>query len=500
MKTKFKYIIGLALIACMGCSDWLDVNPRTELKQEIEYETENGYKEVLNGVYIQLASEDLYGKNMTMYFPELLLHTWVPENTTIRTVDYYIYNWDFENAQAEALIENIYKAYYRAIAHLNDILGHIDADKNLFQNGNYDLIKGEVLGLRGFLHLELLRLFGPVPDETAGSKAAIPYAEELSKDPSLFRTLAYDEVCSKIIRDLNAAEELLKNDPLVNADNQHLNNPTSDFGSDMEKPNDEWQFYRQVRFNLYAVKGAKARYYHWIGDKENAVKYAQEVINSEKFRLTNGTDYSSSADYEQNLVFLSEHLFGVDVPKLQTIVQPLFKDENATLVPFNVSSASKYPFIQNVYENTTNDIRYGNGTYWQFRNSRWHFLKYTGSDAIEASTQVPVLRLAEMYLILFEDLDQGAVRPYWVTFCQSRALPETWYDRFNVGTDIATYLEREWRKEFMGEGQAFFYYKKHGNDYAGVQYPTTSTNFGSVTFPEEWAFQIPLPDSQTIFD
>lgn len=500
MKTIFKYTIGLVLVSCIGCSDWLDVNPRTELKQEIEYETENGYKEVLNGVYIQLASKNLYGKNMTMYFPELLLHTWIPKNTTIRTADYYIYSWDFENALAETVIEDIWKAYYRAIAHLNDILGHIDGNKAIFQNGNYELIKGEALGLRGFLHLELLRLFGPIPDETAGSKMAIPYAEEISKNPNLFRTLTYDEVCKKIIRDLNDAEEYLKDDPLTKADNQHLNNPTSNFGTDMEKPADKWHFYRQVRFNYYAVKGAKARYYHWMGDKKNAVKYAKEVIDSEKFRLTNGTDYTSSGDYEQNLVFLSEHLFGVDVPKLQTIVQPLFKNEEATLVPFNVNSATNYPFIEEVYESAMGDIRYGNGTYWQMRNNCWHFLKYTGSDKIDACNQVSVLRLAEMYLILFEDLEQSAAKTYWKVFCQSRALPETWHNRFDEGMDIATYLEREWRKEFMGEGQAFFYYKRHGNDYTGVKWPTTNTNWGSVKFPEERAFQIPIPDSQTVFD
>ena len=282
MKKKLIYII--ILIACMGCNDWLDVQPRTEMKEEAIFQTEDGFKEALIGVYIQLASTNLYGKNTSMHFTELLANVWYPEQNSSK-VEYNITKWKYENAEVEELIENIWKAYYRSIVHLNDILGHIDAAEAIFSYGNYELIKGEALGLRGFLHLELLRLFGPIPDETADAKPAIPYAEAMSKDPRLFQTLTYRQVCEKIIRDLNAAEELLKNEPIVHSEATYLNSPdhwiwNSDYKEN--KPQDEWQFYRQVRFNYYAVKGAKARFYHWIGDTDNALKYANEVIEAKK--------------------------------------------------------------------------------------------------------------------------------------------------------------------------------------------------------------------------
>ena len=88
----------------------------------------------------------------------------------------------------------------------------------------------------------------------------------MTKDPGKLRTITYKEVCEKIIRDLDAAEKLLEKDPILVGSNTQLNQPAYDWEG---KPQDEWQFYRQVRFNYYAVKGAKARYYHWIGDKEN---------------------------------------------------------------------------------------------------------------------------------------------------------------------------------------------------------------------------------------
>ena len=39
--------------------------------------------------------------------------------------------------------------------HLNNVLGNLETTGVTFTNGNEDLIKGEALGLRGFLHLEL---------------------------------------------------------------------------------------------------------------------------------------------------------------------------------------------------------------------------------------------------------------------------------------------------------------------------------------------------------
>lgn len=493
MKKRLIYII--ALIACMGCNDWLDVKPRTEMKEEVMFQTEDGFKEALIGAYIQLASEDLYGKNTSMYFTDLVGNVFYPEQSTAK-VEYNVTKWQYENAEVEALIEKIWKAYYRCIVHLNDILGHIDAAEAIFSYGNYELIKGEALGLRGFLHLELLRLFGPIPDETANAKAAIPYAEVMSKDPRQFQTLTYRQVCEKIIRDLNAAEELLKNDPIVHSEASYLNMPNhyiwnGDYKEN--KPQDEWQYYRQVRFNYYAVKGTKARFYHWMGDRENALEYAKEVIEAEKFRLTNERDYTDAySDFKANLVMLSEHLFGVDVPKLQDIVRPLFKDEQALLQMY-------YPsyYLAPVYENNNNDVRYkpGESRYWTVTTSyppKCYFKKYTGNDKIETSNRVPLLRLAEMYLIMIEDSKPGMADNYWHDYILARGLPESLQETLTSETTVLSRAEKEYLKEFIGEGQMFFFYKKHK-----AEKMTSST---TVKVSDMAIYEIPRPQSQTVFD
>ena len=54
-------ILSVFLFALMGCNNWLDVNPRTEMKEDELLSSEDGYKSALTGVYIQLSLAPLYG-------------------------------------------------------------------------------------------------------------------------------------------------------------------------------------------------------------------------------------------------------------------------------------------------------------------------------------------------------------------------------------------------------------------------------------------------------
>ena len=55
----------LAAISLSSCSDWLDVRPADEIKEEYLFETGNGYRTALNGIYRKLATFDLYGSNLS---------------------------------------------------------------------------------------------------------------------------------------------------------------------------------------------------------------------------------------------------------------------------------------------------------------------------------------------------------------------------------------------------------------------------------------------------
>ena len=45
------FVSCLAAISFSSCSDWLDVRPADEIKEEYLFETGNGYRTALNGIY-----------------------------------------------------------------------------------------------------------------------------------------------------------------------------------------------------------------------------------------------------------------------------------------------------------------------------------------------------------------------------------------------------------------------------------------------------------------
>ena len=207
---KIYYLATLFLaVSLSSCNDWLDVNPRSQIKSEVLFETEDGFKQAVNGVYIRLAQTDLYGKNANMYIPETMARTWSVPLQNVNLTMYSVANYDFTDSGAESLNNSTLSAYYNAIAQCNDILENLHNTDVHFTYDNDKLIRGELTGLRAFLHLDVLRLWGPYPDNVSGSTTAIPYVTEMTNAVDKLRSKTWDEVVSLIEKDLNEAETIL---------------------------------------------------------------------------------------------------------------------------------------------------------------------------------------------------------------------------------------------------------------------------------------------------
>lgn len=97
-----KYIniifISLAVLLCTACDDWLDVSPKTEIKSDDNYASEQGYKDALTGVYLLLAEENLYGKELTFGMLDAMAQYY----TGMRSNNTYTYDaaFDYDNTKS----------------------------------------------------------------------------------------------------------------------------------------------------------------------------------------------------------------------------------------------------------------------------------------------------------------------------------------------------------------------------------------------------------------
>lgn len=479
MKRFTGYITGILLIACIGCSDWLDVNPRMEVREEQQFDSEEGFKNVLTGIYMQLASQQLYGQYLTMSYTELMAQHWKADENTVNGS---FQTFDFKQVESEIL--RMWNAYYQSIANLNLILKNIEGAENLFLNGNYQLIKGEALALRAFLHFELLRLWGPSPTVAADNDLAIPYVTEMTKDVDKLVSVSYAQVLKKVMEDIEAAEKLLANEPAVEYCYKAFISPAS-YQSE-PSPEDEFQLYRQNRFNYYALKALKARVYLWQGIKDKALENAQAVIDAidtdggKKFTLTTGSQLGIG-----KVTFPQEQIFTLYKQTLSDIVQAVFQsnqgleqDKNKLEIAYEVSVSP-------------DDIRYAKNRFWEEKslNSsstvRNFFLKYD-----EVNT-VPVIRLAEMYLIAMECSSLSDAAKLFTDYRISRNMDASIDRGFAGPVELDERLEKEYRKEFYGEGQMFFYYKRKG---------VTAFTWPQQTNMEIADYQLPKPKEQSMFE
>ena len=74
----------LLTLAFTSCKKWLDIQPQSEVSEEVLFSTAEGFEEALVGVYTKCSGEGLYGKELTAGTPEVLA-----QNYTLTDTDPY---------------------------------------------------------------------------------------------------------------------------------------------------------------------------------------------------------------------------------------------------------------------------------------------------------------------------------------------------------------------------------------------------------------------------
>jgi len=474
---KIKNIITLLVLVATvltSCEDWLDVSPKSQIKEEDHFSREGGYKDELTGVYTAMTGTSLYGRNLGIGFTEVLSHSYdVDANSNW----YYASQYDYTNSTVESTITTIWSQIYNAIANLNIIIKNIDqADSTSFTDNNYYIYKGEAYGLRAFLHFDLMRLFAcaPVMD---GNANGVPYVTEYST--SVAGQVSVNETMDLIIKDLLTARENLSHDSLKIGSSPYT-----------------WRSQRTCYFNYYAATLTLARAYLWKGDTENALKYAKEIIDkneedalSPPFGWVHYTIMQSTNKTEIDYSFSSEHIFHLLMNDWEDTGAYYFTSAAST----NALSPSE-DTAQDIYELSKgygNDYRYLKG--YEQDGEKKYMCKFWHIEGNAYCDIYPLLRLSEAYYIAAEckkTSDPDGAIDLLNTVRSARNLSLLPLEYGLTADEIQNEIYKEYRKEFVGEGgQLFFYYKRTNAQ--------TITN--SAVRPGKSVYVLPIPTNDKDF-
>jgi hypothetical protein len=477
-----KFIIYLAplILLVTSCKKWLDVKPVTQVAAEQLYSTSEGFEEALDGVYTRCSKRDLYGTELTMGLPDVLALDWLinPNGDYLNYLQSSLYN--YKDANFISKKDSIWGGLYNAIANDNLLLQHVDSGKVLSAM-EHSLIKGEALALRAYLHFDILRLFAPSYFTGSGS-AGVPYVTAFSNKVTPTSSVA--DVMKLILKDLNDAKSLLREaDPILSAD-YVVGYPGDIAASEISSPTLFLQN-RRHRLNYYAVCGELARAYLYMNDKTNALSNALEVINSKKFPWTKQADFINPDPKLKDRILYNELLFAWPIPTYtDTLTRYFGAGGNSLYITPDMAST--------IYETGglgASDLRYKQ---WFNPGSYISLVKYSRDpDTNRHPLVAPAIRLSEMYYIAAESSyasDPGTALSYVDSVRSARGV-----DILQVTSpdDFMTQLVKEARKEFYGEGQLFFMYKRLNR---GIVGPT-----GIINAPLDKTFVLPLPLNEIEF-
>lgn len=480
MKTKNKLILMLILLSGVfyGCSDYLDVTPKDKQTQEQLFGSRSGFYAAVNGVYNKLPSTALYGRNLSYEMIDLLALRYNPVSTSGTMISATV-GWTYTNDNLKSTLTSVWSTAYNTILNCNVILDNLDKQQGLLTEKETNLLRGEMLALRAFLHFDMLRLFGPIY-KVNPKAAAIPYNESV-KVTNLPLLPADSVIFHKILRDLGQAEKYLAEDPVL------TEGPLATAPEDGEEV---YLRYRQLRFNYYAVLALEARVYLYGQDKENARLTALKLIQDPAVKaFFPAVDPAKLLGNSQtpDRVFSTEVLMGMYKKARADIYTYSFEAENAGtgLLQPRIDYVNSMLFV-----GESGDYRMQSqwapatglgATGYIF--TKYRTLKFPDPNNTPFyATFMPLIRLSEMYYIAAECEKEVKDGYAWLNeIRQLRGVPVL---PIVDAADLMKYIRTEYLREFYGEGQAFFMYKrmnasilKEENGYNNNTYTCTAARF-----------------------
>jgi hypothetical protein len=474
-----------------GCKKWLEVQPSDLIVDTELFNNATGFRNALNGVYIQAARKDLYGKNLSWglnssYSQEYMLGKMGIEQQIAQ-------DFDKDHANSKQIIDGIWSVAYNNITNCNKLLKEIDElgeDKFIEGRSERNMIIGEATAMRALMHFEILRLYAPSPAQDVSGKY-IPYVN--TYPAKLNPPVASSQVIEQIISDLEKAQGLVaESDTLRNRDGLSAGIQTMLSGLGFVPPGGSFFAFRMHRLNYVAIHALLARVYLYSGNFAKAKQSAKFVyenfgphgrLNWWKFTAEENTTGANRYNKLANDILFASY----DGDLLANLNASYYSSYRLSPDVDQWFPASERDYRATYISEVQTDIVTQKGKV----SDKWNESRSATAEVKSQNTIIPVIRLSEVYYIYSEMLfKDGQVDQALNVLNQVRNARGN-LSTFNL-TDEASFYEEllaEYRREFLTEGQTFFAYKRLRRNLMR----------GTQVIPMDDRFTLPVPQQEQIF-
>ena len=458
----YRYILCvLALCGLTACENFLDITPQGQVERDDLLSTADGVEDAMYGVYASMRNNSLYGQEMSFFTLDVLAQYFYDGSEMNDNLNQLL-AYNYKHSAVQTIFETLWTAMYKNISNVNSVLSDGLAAGAESYPGK--VFRGEALGLRAFMHFDLVRLFAPAYTRNPDA-VGIPYATTFSLDTPDF--VSVREVYAHIVADLLEAERLLADEASYAGRSDYMTK-------------------RQVHFNIHAVRATLARVYLCMGDHAKAYAYARKVMDDSGLSLLRKEQITGDV---AGVVSEQEGIFGIFSSSefYDNVKRILWERTNGTSLDLR-SDFEDYFEVSDQRRSAYVDQR---------EDGNYRFVKLLDTYKLNAISRqderisgLNLIRLPEMYYIAAESLlrgeqhDRSGAAALLAQVRQSRGCTEP-IDETTDETVMEAIFADSYR-ELMGEGQTFFAMKRLNRDIRSVR--------GLTVTASDDIYVVPVPD------
>lgn len=468
-------VYAAALLGSLSsCNKYLDVKPEGFVSEEDAYKDITAVNARLNSIYTNMTNNSLYGERMTMSVVEALGQRFALGS---RNELYQLSQYNYDVKESQQATEAIWTKGYSTIFNINEFIEGLQKhyQRAGLSEESKDIYKGEALAARAYIHFDLLRLFGPIY-AVDSTKIAIAYNKNTQS--AIKEWLPAKQIMTEIVADLDSAEQLLAKDPII----------TNGVMATTELGANNFMRRRNYRLNYYAVKALQARVQLYRKNNTEALAAAKTVIAAADYFPWTTPQNALSEKENPDRVYSTEIIFGIQNSQLYANYDRLYSPALDINTILNTNEARLISW----YESNANDYRYAAQWIRPSNGSKTYPTCIKYADIIDKARTyrftIPLIKLSEVYLIAAEaETNTSAAFNYLNKVRNQRGLTN-----LPSNAVLATELQKEYRKEFFGEGQVFFCYKRLNL----TSIPSGTSGTANRTMNSN-TYVVPLPNSET---